>query len=184
MFGSHLGLWFCTKFLTGTFLLSLIGVMQTNLPKDITPTAWIAFHFANTHAFSVGGLESETFSRQRTQKHAISGSHRGIVSIVNTMSEHIAEYSFVHLGSKGSCSDDYNDEDDKCQHHWQEGHLVTHRFFTGVFKIKRTGKTVKWSNLPSRVSLCFDKVKEAVWIEGLTTRSQSDALQVCDLDQL
>lgn len=28
-----------------------------------------------------------------------------------------AKYSFIHLGSKGSCSDDYNDEDDKCQHH-------------------------------------------------------------------
>lgn len=37
-----------------------------------------------------------------------------------------AGYSFIHLGSKGSCSDDYNDEDGDCQHHWQEGHLVTH----------------------------------------------------------
>lgn len=29
----------------------------TNSPNDITPTAWIAFHFANTQAFSVGRLE-------------------------------------------------------------------------------------------------------------------------------
>ncbi len=36
-----------------------ISIMQINSPKDITPTAWIAFHFANDHAFSVGGLESD-----------------------------------------------------------------------------------------------------------------------------
>lgn len=42
--------------------------IERNSPKDITPTAWMAFHLAKTHASSVGTLD-KTFSHEEEQKH-------------------------------------------------------------------------------------------------------------------
>lgn len=46
--------------ITGLYING-INIIQTNSPKDITPTAWIAFHFANAHELSVGILESDIY---------------------------------------------------------------------------------------------------------------------------
>lgn len=93
---------------------------------------------------------------------------------------------FIHLGSKGSCSDDYNDEDDKCQHHWQEGHLVAHKhvLHTALKSLNGTYSCVTQSHLPFRVSLCFGKAREAAWMQQSLAGSQSYALPVCYRDQL
>lgn len=67
-----------------------------------------------------------TFSDQDQLISVYSHEENSPAFIQEHLYQQTAGYSFIHLGSKGSCSDDYNDEDGECQHHWQEGHLATH----------------------------------------------------------
>lgn len=58
-----------------------------------------------------------TFSDQDQLISVYSHEENSPAFIQEHLYQQTAGYSFIHLGSKGSCSDDYNDEDGECQHH-------------------------------------------------------------------
>lgn len=70
-----------------------------------------------------GRYRGTIFSHQETQSYMFVRQSRTpwfkhkCMKVIIPVGLETAGYSFIHLGSKGSCFDDYNDEDDKCQHH-------------------------------------------------------------------